>query len=220
MREVYRQATNEDGTKDRTRTEGSGILKFECDRSTHHYGASYSMCVAQDTKYTRLEDKIEHIISTFEKIADERDEEERQRILAEERRKQEEERKRLEEEERKRIQALKDAEFERIQELLFDTERYKIAKNIREYISAYEKMVGLDKGEDVFAEQKELEWMKRKADYIDPFVNRKDELLDKEDLDELIYPKIIKTSESESSYGYYSSSPKYSYWQLKNMWHK
>ena len=60
--------------------------------------------------------------------------------------------------------------------------------------------------------------MRRKADFLDPFVNRKDELLDKKDIDKLINPKIIKTSESESSYGYYSSSPKYSHWQIKNMW--
>lgn len=220
IREVFRQVTNEDGTKDRNRTEGSGVLKFECDKTTYHYGASYSMCVAQDTKYTRLEDKIEHIILTFEKIADERDEAERQRILDEERRKQEEERKRLEEEEKKRIKALKDAELERIQELLFDAERYKIANNIREYISAYEKMIGTDEGEEAIIEHKKLEWMRNKADYIDPFVNRKDELLDKKDIDILINPKIIKTSESKSSYDYYNTSPQYSYWQLKNIWHK
>lgn len=72
-----------------------------------------------------------------------------------------------------------------------------------------------NEGEEAFVWQKELEWMRRKTDYIDPFVNRKDELLDKKDIEKLINPKIIKTSESESSYDYYNSSPKYSYWQIK-----
>lgn len=60
MKEVYRQKTNEDGTKDRYNTEGSGMLRFECDKYSHHY-SSYSndVRVVQDTKYTRLEDKIE-----------------------------------------------------------------------------------------------------------------------------------------------------------------
>lgn len=95
------------------------------------------MFAAQDTKYTRLEEKIKHIIEALENIADERDERERQRILEEERCRQEEVRKRSEEEEQKRIQAQKDAEFERVQGMLFDAERLKIANNIRDYIVSY-----------------------------------------------------------------------------------
>lgn len=42
LREVYRQATNDDGTKNRYETVGSGILKFECDEYEIHYGSAYA----------------------------------------------------------------------------------------------------------------------------------------------------------------------------------
>lgn len=220
MREVFRQATNDDGTKDRSHTVGSGVLRFECDRYQHHYGSSYDLCAAQDTKYTKLEEKIQHVIEVLEKIADERDEMERQRKLEEERRRQEEERKRLEEEERKRIQALKDAELKKVQDLLYDVDRWRISCMVREYIAAYEAhldKLGLSEDQN---KRNEIEWMKSKADFIDPFANGTDNLLSEEHIDSLINPRIIKTEESKSSYSYYSSEPRYSYWQIKNMWHK
>jgi hypothetical protein len=62
--------------------------------------------------------------------------------------------------------------------------------------------------------------MKKKADFIDPFVNFPDDLLSEEDIETIINPEIIKTIESKPSYGYYHSEPQYSYWQLKNMWRK
>lgn len=220
MREVFRQATNDDGTKNRSHTVGSGVLRFECDRYKHHYGSSYDLCAAQDTKYTKLEEKIQHVIEVLEKIADERDEMERQRKMEEERRRQEEERKRLEEEESKRIQALKDAELEKVQDLLYDVDRWRISCMVREYIAAYEAhldKLGLSEDQN---KRNDIEWMKSKADFIDPFSNGTDNLLSEEHLDSLINPRIIKTEESKPSYSYYSSEPRYSYWQIKNMWHK
>ncbi len=119
LREVNKQATNDDGTRNRHELIGSGILKFECDEYERHYGSSYDRCAAQDTKCTKLEDKIEHIIEVLEEIADLRDERERRRILEEKHKKQEEERMRLEAEERKRLKALQDEELGRIQKLIF-----------------------------------------------------------------------------------------------------
>ena len=220
LREVYRQATNADGTKDRYHTVGSGVLKFECDRYGHHYGSSYDLCAAQDTKNTRLEDKIQHIIEVLEGIADERDELERQRKLEEERRRLEEERKRLEEEERKRLLALKKAELGKVQELLFEADRWRISRIIREYIIAFKanlERLGLSEDEKMIDE---ITWMESKADFIDPFIDDVEELLDEDDLEKVINPQIIKTEESKPSYGYYNSGPQYSYWQLMNMWHK
>ena len=219
LREVYRQATNDDGTKDRYHTVGSGVLRFECDRYSHHYG-SYDLCAAQDTKITKLEEKIQHVIEVLEKIADDRDEMERQRRLEEERRRQEEERKRLEEEERKRIQALKDAELEKVQDLLFDADRWRVSCLIRDYIAAFEAHLEKQGFTEDQNKRNEIEWMKAKADFIDPFVKGTDALLTEEHIDELINPRIIKTEESKPSYNHYSSEPQYSYWQIKNMWHK
>ena len=200
--------------------QGVAILKFECDEYERHYGSSYDRCAAQDTKYTKLEDKIEHIINVLEEIADNRDERERQRKLEEERKRQEEERKRLEEEERKRLQALKDAELEKVKELIFKADRLKMSKLIREYIEEFTLYMQEQGISSDMAMENEIEWMKKKADFIDPFVNFPDDLLSEEDIETVINPEIIKTIESKPSYGYYHSEPQYSYWQIKNMWRK
>ena len=200
--------------------QGVAILKFECDEYERHYGSSYDRCAAQDTKYTKLEDKIEHIINVLEEIADNRDERERQRKLEEERKRQEEERKRLEEEERKRLQALKDAELEKVKELIFKADRLKISKLIREYIEEFTLYMQEQGISSDMAMENEIEWMKKKADFIDPFVNLPDDLLSQEDIEKVLNPEIIKTSESKPSYGYYHSEPQYSYWQIKNIWRK
>ena len=209
------------GTRAKEATkQGVAILKFECDEYERHYGSSYDRCAAQDTKYTKLEDKIEHIINVLEEIADNRDERDRQRKLEEERKRQEEERKRQEEEERKRLQALKDAELEKVKELIFKADRLKISKLIREYIEEFKLYMQEQGISDEMTMENEIEWMKKKADFIDPFVNLPDDLLSQEDIEKVLNPEIIKTSESKPSYGYYHSEPQYSYWQIKNMWRK
>lgn len=222
MREIFHYATKEDGSKDRYNTVGSGILKFECDKNYHHYHyrSSYDIYTVQDSKYIKLEEKIERIIETLEKIADERDEWKRECQLAEERRKRKEERKRLEEEERKRLQALKDEEYRKVQKILHNADRLRVATVMREYIHAYEIMMANQGRHEEESIQSEIEWMKRKADFIDPFVNIDDEMLTESDIDSLINPHIIKTGESKPSFGCYQSEPRYSYWQIKNMWRK
>ena len=140
--------------------------------------------------------------------------------MEEERKRQEEERKRLEEEERKRLQALKDAELEKVKELIFKADRLKISKLIREYIEEFTLYMQEQGISDEMTMENEIEWMKKKADFIDPFVNLPDEFLSQEDIEKVLNPEIIKTSESKPSYGYYHSEPQYSYWQIKNMWRK
>ena len=220
LREVNKQATNDDGTRNRHELIGCGILKFECDEYERHYGSSYDRCAAQDTKCTKLEDKIEHIIEVLEEIADLRDERERRRILEEKHKKQEEERMRLEAEERKRLKALQDEELGRIQKLIFNAERLKLSNTIREYIKEYQLRMqekGLSEEPNM---KSEIEWMERKADFIDPFVNYSDELLTEEHIDKLLNPDIIMTDKSRSSYGFSHSDPQYSCWQIKNLWRK
>ena len=215
LKEVNRCATNDDGTINRYKTVGSGELKFECDEYEHHRTSSCTKVVARDTKCAKIEDKIEHIIEVLEEIADIRDEWERQRKLEEERRKQEEEKRRLEEEERKRLQALQDEEFRRVQVLIFNAERLKLSKTIREYINDLQLRI-----QECGVSDDEIEWMKKKADFIDPFVSCSDELLTAEHIDKLLNPEIIMTDKSKSSYGFSHSDPQYSYWRIKNLWRK
>ena len=215
LKEIHKCTKNDDGTINRYKTVGSGELKFECDEYEQHHHSSFTKCIAQDTKHSKIEDKIEHIIEVLEKVADNRDERARQRELEEERRKQEEEKRRLEEEERKRLQALQDEEFKRVQDLIFNAERFKLSKTIRDYI----KELQLHMQESGLSDD-EIEWMKTKADFIDPLVNYSDELLTEEHIDKLLSPEIIMTDKSKTSYGFFHSEPQYSYWRIKNLWSK
>ena len=215
LKEGNRYTTNDDGTINRHQTVGSGELKFECDEYEQHRSSSFTKCVAQDRKHSKIEDKIEYIIEVLEKVADNRDERDRQQKLEEERRRQEKEKRRLEEEERKRLRALQDEELERVQSLIFNAERLKLSKTIREYIKELQLHTQESGLPDV-----EIEWMKKKADFIDPFVSCSDELLTAEHIDKLLNPEIITTDKSKSSYGFSHSDPQYSYWRIKNLWRK
>ncbi len=111
-------------------------------------------------------------------------------------------------------------ELEKVQKLIFNAERLKLSKTIREYIEElqlHKKEKGLSDDTNM---DTEIEWMKKKADFIDPFVNCHDELLTEEHIDKLLNPDIIMTAKSKPSYGYYHSEPEYSYWQIKNLWSK
>lgn len=44
---------------------------------------------------------------------------------------------------------------------------------------------------DEMTMENEIEWMKKKADFIDPFVNFPDDLLSEEDIETVINPEII-----------------------------
>ena len=215
LKEIHKCTKNDDGTINRYKTVGSGELKFECDEYEQHHHSSFTKCVAQDTKHSKIEDKIEHIIEVLEKVADNRDERARQRELEEERRKQAEEKRRLEEEERKRLQALQDEEFRRVQDLIFNAERLKLSKTIKEYINELQLRI-----QECGVSDDEIEWMKKKSDFIDPFVNCSDELLTEEHIDKLLNPEIIMTDKSKTSYGFFHSGPQYSYWRIKNLWSK
>lgn len=201
---------------------GSGRLKFICDRGAHRYSSDRDRVAAQDTDLTKLEDRIEHIVDVLGEIADERDQAEVERKLAEERRKKEEELKRLEEErkrketeEQARIEARREEERNKVAELLFESERARIAEQIREYALQYEVAMANRMSPDEL--QEKLQWMREKADFIDPFINREDDLLTPKDIDRLLNPEITKTTEErhQTSYGHETT---YSYWQLKNAW--
>ncbi len=101
-------------------------------------------------------------------------------------------------------------------DLLLEAERTRTAAMIREYANQYEiVMAGRMDAEQL---QTKLQWMRQKADYIDPFINCEDEWLQPADIRKLLSPEIIKTTEEHRpSYGY-GKETTYSYWQIKNMW--
>lgn len=226
LKEIQQQSRREDGSRDASRLIGSGRLKFICFEGERHYSYSNDRIAAQDTVQIRLEDKIERIIDVFGEIADERDraeerrkKEEEERKIKEELERQEKERKRLEAEEQARIEARREEERARVIDLLFESERVKTAAIIREYASQYESAMADQLPPDEL--QAKLQWMRDKADFIDPFIQREDEFLSPNDIVRLLSPDIIKTTEEtqDTSYGFgYRRDTTYSYWQIKNMW--
>ena len=207
----------------------SGMLKFLCDKEENVHSWEYysnQRVAAQDTDHTRIEDKIERIVEVLEEIADKRDQAEIERKLAEERRKVEEELKRQEEERQRqeaerlaKIEARRDEERGLMRKLLFNADRAHVAALIRDYAAQFEAAMAGKMEEEEYRRQ--LQWMREKADFIDPFIKRDDEWLQPSDISRLLNPEIIKTSEERrSSYGSYSNHTEttYSYWQLKNMW--
>ena len=224
LKEINKRVKTEDSLYGSTQLVESGRLKFVCDRGNHCYSWNHEKVAAQDTDHTRIEDKIEHIIDVLGQIADERDQAEIERIQAEERRKQQEELKR-QEEERKRKEAEELAKIEErrreernlVGNLLFEADRLRTAALIREYADRFEAvMTDRMDGEEL---QEKLQWMREKADFIDPFIKRKDEWLRVSDINRLLSPEITKTTEERrpSSYGYGQETVT-SYWQLKNAW--
>lgn len=193
----------------------SGELKF---RIYSYF--SWDVKEIRDTKFVKLEDKIDNIIHSLEVIADKRIEEERQRKIDEEQRRVEEERKRREEEERKQKEALSKKEREKVISLLIDVERYDVAKKMNDYIQMYKKMLE-EKGIELTDEiQSNVGWMQEKADWMNPFINVNDEILTDDDFLNVLHPKEENKEKSNLSYEWMAQkdtkSPKYNYWQLKN----
>lgn len=226
LKEINRQEKDETSSWSSWKWVASGNLKFVCDKDEHGYYYSNERVAAQDTERTFIEDKIERIIKVLGEIADRRDQAELERKLAEERRKEEEELKRQEEERQRqeaerlaKIEERRSEERNQVRELLLNADRAHVAAMIRRYIAQFEAEMADKMDQEEF--QRQVQWMKEKADYIDPFIGREDEWLLPSDINKLIEPKVVKISETrQTSYGGYGNNTEttYSYWQLKNMW--
>lgn len=119
----------------------------------------------RDSAKEKLEDRLGDILlRLYEKSDEARIQRER---LEEERRKREEEARRKEE-----IRKRKEDEVRRTKELLNQTEDYKIACEIRQYIAA------ITQQKDITPEVAEwIEWAQKRADWYDPIIAAEDEFL-------------------------------------------
>lgn len=132
-----------------------------------------------DTDQVKIETKIANIVAGIERETD--------RILqwqyeCDRRRKKEEE-------EREREIAFRqqqDQELEKFKELFFAAEFHEKAQHIRGYLKAYEGEL-LRRDALTPEEEEWLEWGRRKADWLDPFADICDELLDGLDKNTLIF---------------------------------
>lgn len=95
-------------------------------------------------------------------------------------------------------------------------ERLNKTQILRQYIATFEEFLTSNGGIDEESASK-IEWAKSKADWLDPFISRKDRHLDAFDKNELIQPECPKKdSWNWSSYSYYDTVQKDSFWS--NPW--
>lgn len=156
----------------------------------------------KDTIHTKIEDKIISIIADLEiraeKIKEERIEAEQRRIIREK-----------EELERKKFEEKRKAELKEFKSLFTMAERLHKTNILRQYISTYEEFMNKhgEMDEEIAGE---IQWAKEKADWLDPFISKKDQYMDHYDKDEIIQPECPKKNTWDSPS--YSSSHGPSFW--------
>ena len=167
---------------DNTEYVPTGILSFKIDE--------YPEKEFSDTNNQTLEEQIPKILTKLELVSDKikRDNEEREKWHQEYLRKRE-----IEEAIKKRHTN----EIENFKKLLEDSERWKKATDLRNFIKELESnAIKENKLSEELANW--IKWSNDKADWFDPLVNKTDDLLTEKDKQEIISPK--KTN--NNYYGY------------------
>ena len=206
--EKNKQIPNTESDYPKFLTVPSGKFKFEIPRKKLF--SIYTTCI-EDTSATKLEEKIISIITKIESeaISIKKDREEMERI----RRKQEEEQKRRELEEQKKREFAKKREKERteLKAAFLSAECYSWANILRAYVEKYESF--LNEKEAIDDEDKEkLNWLKRKIEWLDPFIECDDELLTEEDKRNIIYPEIDMKDNIATFHSYSEMPPEFTFW--------
>ena len=128
------------------------------------------------------------------------------------RRKQEEDRKRreLEEQKKREIEEKREKERKQLKAAFLSAECYSWANILRRYVEKYESFLAQKESlnED---ESEKLQWLRKKIDWLDPFVEYNDELLSEEDKKNIIHPECA--DEKRAAYHSYSEKPpEFSFW--------
>jgi len=187
---------NSENPHDRYYNIFSGELHFNI-----FYGYSDKDTI-KDTAHTKIEDKIISITSNLEirseKIKEDRIEMERQRIIREK-----------EEFDRKKLEERRKSERNEFRSLFTMAERLHKTNILRQYIITYEEFVNKsgEMNEEIAAK---IEWAKDKADWIDPFISKKDQYMDHYNKDEIIQPECPKKNSWDNPC--YSSSIGNTFW--------
>lgn len=206
-----RRRMKSDATSTRD-TEYSGELHFNI------YGEWRDITTYKDTAHTRLEDKVIEIVANLEfrskKIKEERIAEEERRIRRAEEERIRKEREAREREEREKFEAKRQAELKEFKMMFNMAERLRKANMLRQYISDYEEYL---RTSDAINDEvvKKLEWARKKADWLDPFIDVEDEYLNEDDKDQRIEPLKIESNVRHSST---TEAKKYSFWTRPYRW--
>ena len=206
--EKNKQIPNTESDYPKFLTVPSGKFKFEILRKK--FFSIYTTCI-EDTSATKLEEKIISIITKIESeaISIKEDREEMERI----RRKQEEEQKRRELEEQKKRELAKKREKERkeLKAAFLSAEYYSWANILRVFVEKYESF--LNEKETIDDEDKEkLNWLKRKIEWLDPFIECDDELLTEEDKQNLIHSETDMKDNRATYHSYSEMYQEFTFW--------
>lgn len=182
----------------------SGELHFNI---FYGYRESY---VFKDTPKIKLEDKIIQIIAYLEvrseKIKEERIEEEHRRIIRQK-----------EERERKEFEKNRESEKQEFIALFTMSERLHKTNILRQYISTYEHFVA-KQGLLTKEIAGEIQWAKEKADWLDPFISKKDRYMDYYNKDEIF--RLGCPRKNIWDFPSYSTSSEHSFWSNPFRWNR
>ena len=206
--EKNKQIPNTESNYPKYLTVPSGKFKFEIPRKKLF--SIYTTCI-EDSPATKLEEKIISIITKIENeaISIKEDREEMERI----RRQQEEERKRRELEEQKKKELAKKREKEKteLKAAFLSAECYSWANILRAYVEKYESFLN-EKATLDDEDKEKLNWLKRKIEWLDPFIECDDELLTEEDKRNLIYPETDMKDNRATFHSYSEMPPEFTFW--------
>ena len=93
----------------------------------------------------------------------------------------------------------KKAEQQEFKSLFYMAERLHKTNILRHYINTYEEFVTQNGAMNEEISEK-VRWAKEKADWLDPFISKKDQFLNNKDIEALIQPECPKVN----SWGYQS----------------
>lgn len=187
----------------------SGELSFNINYDYWYKFTFKNKSTFNDTKFTKLGDKLIAIVANLEvnseQIKEERIEAERREIIRKE-----------EERILQEFKAMQKKELNEFKAMFSLAERLHKTAILREYISTYEQFV-MEHGEMNEEISNKLQWAKEKADWLDPFISKEDQYLDEYDKNDILQPESPKYNswryeDSHSSYYNYSfwSKP---YWR-------
>ena len=123
-----------------------------------------------DTEYVKIEEKLPKIIGSLEYIAAEEAKERKEREISWEL-------DRLDEERKEKIKLRRQQEVKLLEKLLSDSDNWNKAKRLRNFISHIEDNK-LSTSNEFESMEQWINWAKKKADWIDPLVDGRDDILD------------------------------------------
>ena len=101
-------------------------------------------------------------------------------------------------------------ELEDFKDLLYSAERFRKTNILREYINAFENHA-IEDGETDDELLAKIQWAREKADWLDPFIAKKDNYLNSYDMDRILQAAVPERSYRNSGYSFWTKP----YWKKK-----